>query len=251
MRIASPITILSGFITSRIVQCVRSRRISFIAIRFCDSRSMSANTAWLGQRDVQQRARDRPRGGQDLPLEGKDLVDPPAGDVGKRQQPQRLAGRRAVDDDDVPLAGFVVGLEPQEREELVAAGRHGQLLGRDPVHAALDEQLAQPLLHSGPMAFHLVLGLDLLAPQVVAGLDRLGAQLGAERLREAVGRVGGDDQRPQAPPPRSRGRCRRPPRSCRRRPFRYRGSSAGAPSARVYAARTPARRRERARPLSA
>ena len=48
MRIASPITILSGFITSRIVERVRSRRISFIAMRFWDSRSMSANTARLG-----------------------------------------------------------------------------------------------------------------------------------------------------------------------------------------------------------
>ena len=48
MRIASPITILSGFITSRIVQLSRSRRISFISIRFCDRRWMSANTAWLG-----------------------------------------------------------------------------------------------------------------------------------------------------------------------------------------------------------
>ena len=94
--------------------------------------------------------------------------------------------------------GFVVRLQPQQREQLVHARRDGQLLGRDPVDAALDEQLAQPLLHAGPVALHLLLGLDLLAPQAVADLDRLGAQLDPQRLGQAVRRIGGDDQRPQA-----------------------------------------------------
>jgi hypothetical protein len=39
-------------------------------------------------------------------------------------------------------------LQSQQREQLVHPGRHGQLLGRDPVDAALDQQLAEPLLYA-------------------------------------------------------------------------------------------------------
>ena len=56
----------------------------------------------VGQRDVEERARERPRGGQQRALAAEDLVEPPARDVGEREQPQRLAGGRAVDDHDVP-----------------------------------------------------------------------------------------------------------------------------------------------------
>ena len=59
------------------------------------------------------------------------------------------------------------------------------------------KQLAEPVLDPGPVALHLLLGLDLLAPQPVRDLGGLAAQLGAERFRQAVRRVGGDDQRPQ------------------------------------------------------
>ena len=58
-------------------------------------------------------------------------------------------------------------------------GRDRQLLGGDAVDAALDEQLAEPVLHAPPVALHLLLGLDLLAPQAVADRRRLGAELGA------------------------------------------------------------------------
>ena len=48
VRIASLITIRSGFITSRIEVVARSRRISFIATRLRTRRSTSSNTASLG-----------------------------------------------------------------------------------------------------------------------------------------------------------------------------------------------------------
>ena len=38
-------------------------------------------------------------------------------------------------------------LEREQAEQLVAAGRHGQLLGRDPLHAALHQHAAEPVLH--------------------------------------------------------------------------------------------------------
>ena len=48
VRIASAITILSGVITSRIETASRSRRISFMAIRFCTSCWTSPNTRSSG-----------------------------------------------------------------------------------------------------------------------------------------------------------------------------------------------------------
>ncbi len=60
----------------------------------------------------------------------------------------------------------------------------------------------------------------------VAGWPRLGPELGAERLRQAVRRVGRDHQRAQPGGGAARGRCRPPPRSCRRRPCPCRGSCA-------------------------
>ena len=57
-------------------------------------------------------------------------------------------GRRAVDDDRVPLAGLPVALDLQQAEQLVAAGRHAELLGGDAVHAALGQHAAEPALHA-------------------------------------------------------------------------------------------------------
>src|SRR5881397_2923119 len=112
--------------------------------------------------DVEHRAREGPRGAEDAPLLREELLDPPARDVGERQQPQRLAGRRAVDHDHVVATLGVVALEGEQREQLVHAGRDGQLLGRDAVDAARDEQLAEPVLHRRPVALELLLGLHLL-----------------------------------------------------------------------------------------
>ena len=103
VRIASPITILSGFITRRIVERSRSRRISFIAIRFCDSRWMSANTAWLGSgMSSSERASGR-AAARICRSNGNTLSIHQRATSGKREQPQGLSGRRAVDDDRVPL----------------------------------------------------------------------------------------------------------------------------------------------------
>ena len=198
MRIASPITILSGFITRRIVERSRSRRISFIEIRSARQALDVIEHGLGGEGDVEQRARDRARGREDLALHREHLVQPPAGDVGERQQPQRFARRRAVDHDHVPLAGAVVSLEAKQREQLVHPRRHRQLLRGDPVDAALEEHLAEPLLHPGPVALHLLLRLDLLAPQQIARARGLRRQLGFERFRQAVCRVGGDHKRAQA-----------------------------------------------------
>ena len=150
------------------------------------------------QRDVEHGAREGAGGVEDPALLGKDLVQPPARDVGKRQQPQRLAGRRAVDDHRVVVAGLVVALDRQQAEQLVHPGRDGQLLGADAVDATGDQQVAEPVLHAGPVALHLLLGADLLAPEQVADRDGLGAERLAQDVRQAVRRIGAEHHRAQA-----------------------------------------------------
>ena len=137
VRIASPITIRSGFMTSRIVHRSRSRRISFIAIRFCDRRWMSANTAGVGSgMSSSERAIGRAAARICFSY-GNTLSIHQRATSGNDSSRSVSPVGRAVDDDRVPVAGLVVGLQAQQREQLVHAGRDGQLLGRDPVHAAL------------------------------------------------------------------------------------------------------------------
>src|SRR3954470_8500077 len=114
-------TMRSGFITSRIDVVARLRRITFIATRFWTSRSTSSKTRSLGS-EMSSIARERPRRPHHAPLERDHLLQPPARDVGERQEPQRLAGGRAVHDDRVELAGVVVALDLEQRAQLHPGG---------------------------------------------------------------------------------------------------------------------------------
>ena len=157
---------------------------------------MSANTAvgsWMSSRE---RARAAPRRGS-----GARAGTPSRSTSARRQGTKAAAASRPSARSrprSRPSRGERGRLQPQQREQLVHARRDGELLGGDAVEAALEEQLAEPLLHAGPVALHLVLGVDLLAPQALAGRARLGPQRGAQRLRQAVRRVGRDHQRAQA-----------------------------------------------------
>ncbi len=82
-----------------------------------------------GKRDIQDRAGEGCRGRDKLAFDGEDLVDPPPSHIGKGEQSQRLACWRAVDDDRLPFSGLKMGLESQQREHLVHAGRDGQFRG--------------------------------------------------------------------------------------------------------------------------
>ena len=50
-------------------------------------------------------------------------------------------------------------------------------------------------LHGSPVLLHLALCLDLLAPETLADLGRVGTQLGLEGVGEAVGRIRGKNHR--------------------------------------------------------
>ena len=167
------------------------------------------------------RRRDQPA------LPRQDLVEPPAGDVGEGEQPQGLAGRRAVDDDHVVVAARVVGADLQQAEELVHARRDGQLLGGDAEDAAVGEDPAEPVADGGPVRLELGLRLDLLGPEQRRDLARLGTELLLERIAEAVGGIGREDDRPQAGARHSGERSPRRRSSCRRLPCPCRGSSSG------------------------
>ncbi|MCO5546649.1 hypothetical protein L7F22_000083 [Adiantum nelumboides] len=125
--------------------------------------------------------------------------------LGQGEQPQRLRGRAAVDDDDVVLAGVGQALHLDQREEVLDAGQHGQLVGDELVHPGPGEHRAQVPLQVAPGALEQVPGLDVGAPQVLGDLGGLGAQLGVQRVAEGVRRVGGHDQRGPAGPGHLRG----------------------------------------------
>ena len=217
-----------------------------MAIRLRTRRCTSSRTASPGsETSSMARASGRDRG-HELGRLREDLLQPPARDVGEGQQAQRLARRGAVDDHAAEAPVLVVALDLQQAEELVEAGRNRELLGADAVHAALEQQLAQPVLHRGPVALHLVLRRHLLGPQALADLRRLAAHRGspASRRASAPDRSTGSRCRPRSP--RRAAPWQRRPRSCRPRPCPCRGSS-GAPWRRVSLLSVPAPRCARPR----
>ena len=106
-------------------------------------------------------------------------------------------------------------------------GRHGQLLGGDVHHAAVGEQGAEPALDGAPVGLHLALGLHLLAPEQLADRRRVGRRARSRASRRGCARGRSRGRPCAARRPRSGARWRRRRWSCRRRPCRCRGSSAG------------------------
>jgi hypothetical protein len=152
----------------------------------------------VGQRQVEERARERPRGGQQRVLAAEQLVQPPARGVREREQPQRLTRRRAVDDHDVPLSGVDVLLE---RQQLKSSSPPGGTVSSSAAIRSTPRSIstpAQPALHRRPVALELVLCLDLLCEQAAADVRRRAADGGVERLGQRAGRVGGEHDRARA-----------------------------------------------------
>ena len=129
-----------------------------------------AERALVGELEIEERPRQRPRRRQQRALAPEHLVEPPLRRVGERAASSVLAGRRAVDDDHVPAAGLVA----LSASRLNSSSPPGGTVAprRDPVDAALDQHRAEPALHPRPVALELVLGLDLLGEQAAADVGR-------------------------------------------------------------------------------
>ncbi len=121
VRIASPMTIFSGFITSRTLARWRSRRISFIAIRFSDSRLMSANTAWVGMGMSSSVRAIGPAVARIWRSKGNTLSihqRATSGNDSSRSVSPVGAQSTTID---FPLAGLVRALELQQGEQLIGS----------------------------------------------------------------------------------------------------------------------------------
>ena len=130
-------------------------------------------------------------------------------------------------------------------------GRHGQLLGRDAVDAALGQQVAEPAPARRPSGAP--------SPPGPGPPGRTGSRPtwvgsapsgGLERVGQAVRRVGGEDDGAQARRRRSGARSRRRRSSCRRRPCPCRGLCAAPSAPPILRARGRAPPRSRSLPRS-
>ena len=117
------------------------------------------------------------------------------GDVGQRHEAQRRIRGRAIDDDEFIAAGFRVLLHGEQGRDLFGAGKQRQLFGHHGVDAVVLEHRHQVLADSPPVAEHLHPGVDLDGVEARRDLRRLGAQTALEHVAQAVGGVGGGDQR--------------------------------------------------------
>ena len=164
-----------------------------MATRFSTSRRTSSNTASLGS-ETSSRLRASGRAAATIRRsQGKTFSSHHRATSGKeRRRSVSPVGAQSTTIASNSLR-LVVALDLEQREELVHAGRHGQLLGRDGIDPALREELAEPLTDRVPVALHLLLRLDLLPPQLVPARGRRRAELDLEAVRQRMGRIGGED----------------------------------------------------------
>ena len=220
MRRASAITIFSGFTTRRTLETVSSVRICFTAVEVAVQPLDRREHLVAGDRQRRHPRHDRADRLHDAPLHREDPLDVPVHDLGQRQQPQRLGGRRAVDHQHVVRADSHVRLDVDQAEDLVEAGDHGELLGLDRLGARPVHQLDEVVLDLAPVLLEPLLGVDLLRPQVLAR-SAVGSSRSPPRTSRRASAPGRCTSRACACRRARRGPPSRRPRwSCRRRPSR-------------------------------
>jgi hypothetical protein len=128
---------------------------------------------------------------------------------GQREQAKRLGRGRAVDDEQVVLAALDVGLHVDQREDLVQARDHRELLRLDRLDPGPVHHLDEVVLDLAPVGLQPALRVDLLGPQVLGDRGRVLADLQVERVRQRVGRIRAHDERPVTGGGRSNGGGRR------------------------------------------
>lgn len=118
--------------------------------------------------------------------------------LGEGEQPQRLGGRRAVDDDQFPAAR--PGLLPQLQQggDLLGAGQGGHLLGDDGIDPEGGEGVDEMACTTSHEPSKCRLPLTCRAQEVVLDLGgragARGAQVAVEGVAEGVGGIGRHDE---------------------------------------------------------
>ncbi len=113
--------------------------------------------------------------------------------IGEAQHAQRRAGRRAVDDADIEVAERFDLADRAQRDQLLEAREDQHFLGEQLV-GTLAQQLSQPVLDRRPRARQLVEHGDLLRDDVRRDLDGPRAHRPPERVADAVGRIGREQE---------------------------------------------------------
>ena len=136
----------------------------------------------------------RPHRPQRPPVRREHLLDVPRQNLGQRQQPERLAGRRTVHDDEVEPPGLDLRAQLEQGQHLVGARQDDQLLGLQCVDPRAGKQPPQVGLDVVPAALERGLGVDLHGVQPGVHLARLTGQRHPECVGERVRRVGREHQ---------------------------------------------------------
>ena len=105
---------------------------------------------------------------------------------------------RAADAGYVVLAGVVQLHDLEQTGQFFQAGQHGHLFGHDAIQATVGKDRSQVPFQAAQVFFRLGENVDFLAPKVVDDGHRLRAQIHVERVGQAVGRVGAQDDGPVA-----------------------------------------------------
>lgn len=145
------------------------------------------------QWDIAHTGHDGPCDLECAAFKGHDLLDIPAGDIGKAEQLQGGTGGRGVDDNGVVGAAVGQMCDVHEAGELFHAGQDGSLFGDQGIHAAPGEEYIQIFLHAPPVFVHLMQQVDLLAPEVGRQFHQFTADAGVKAVAEAVGGIGAED----------------------------------------------------------
>jgi hypothetical protein len=103
--------------------------------------------------------RDEPGGGAP---QRNELLDPPAGDVGKTEQTQCLGGRGGIDHDDVVVIVLRVFTQPEQAGPLLQAGDDGHFFGDDILRPALGKEGDHEFLEAAPILVNRIVDVDLL-----------------------------------------------------------------------------------------
>ncbi len=128
---------------------------------------------------------DRSQHAGDTPVDLQPLADIPVDGTDNRNEPQRLAGRRAINHNDVVDAFAGILVDVQEGDDVFHARHDRGFLRDNTVKPTAHQQIGDVFIDIAPVAPHLLLDVDLLEIEIVP--DRHRTTFG--RAEQFVGHV--------------------------------------------------------------